>query len=462
MKNLTEHQARDVRSLLHPFTPLRKHEEQGPLVIARGEGVYVFDEHGQRYIEGLSGLWCAGLGFSEPRLVEAAKRQLETLPYYHQFGGKSHLPGIELADRLVALAPAGITKAFFVNSGSEANDTQIKLVRYYHEALGKPEKIKIIARQRAYHGVTLAAASLTGLPYVTQGFQLPIPGILHTMAPHHYREALPGETEEAFATGCAEELERLILAEGPETVGAFIAEPLMGAGGVIVPPRGYFEKIQPVLRKYDVLMIADEVITGFGRTGNYWGCETFNVEPDLISVAKQLSSAYLPIGAVLMSDRIYQVLADRSAELGTFGHGYTYSGHPVCAAVALEALKIYDERDIVGQVRGRAPRFAELVAGLGDNPLVGHTRAVGLIGAAELMADKDKREPFDPARAIGARVMAACQDEGLIIRAIGDTVAFCPPMIIEEDQLGEMFASARRALDRVADELAGEARQGAA
>ncbi len=441
--------ARDVRTMIHPYTNLVKHAQDGPLIISGGDGIYVIDEAGNRYMEAMAGLWCAGLGFSEPRLAEAAYDQLKKLPFYHIFAGRSHQPGIELAERLVEMAPGDMAKVFFVNSGSEANDTQVKIVRYYWGALGKPEKRKIIARTRAYHGVTMASASLTGLPYVHAGFQLPIEDIRHTMSPHYYREHLDGESEDAFATRCAEELEKMILAEGPETVGAFIAEPIIGAGGVIPPAAGYFEKIQAVTRKYDLLFIADEVICGFGRTGNMFGSETYGIQPDSISIAKQLSAAYLPIAAVLVNKRIGEVITERSGELGTFGHGYTYSGHPVCAAVALETLKIYDEIDVVARVRKLAPVFEERVARLAEKPLVGDTRAKGLIGAVEVMADGAKRVPFDAKDMMGMKVQLAAQKRGVLVRAIGDNVAFCPPMIIEPEQIHDLFDVVADALDEV-------------
>jgi 4-aminobutyrate---pyruvate transaminase len=450
--------ARDIQSLVHPFTNVLKHRESGPLVIERGEGIHVYDDDGKRYIEGMAGLWCVSLGCSEPRLIAAAKAQMERLPYYHQFTSKSHAPGIELAEKLLEIAPVPMARVLFSNSGSEANDTQVKLVRYYHNVLGKPEKRKIISRQRAYHGVTLAAASLTGLPFAHDKFGLPLEGVLHTDCPHHYRFAEPGESEERFASRLAENLEKLILAEGPETIGAFIAEPVMGAGGVLTPPATYFEKIQAVLRKYDVLFIADEVICGFGRTGNMFGCQTYGLKPDLITVAKALSSAYLPISAVLMSEKVFDVLAEGSKTSQMFGHGYTYTGHPVSAAVALETLKIYEERDIVGHVREVSPRFVERVHALADHPLVGHTRAVGLIGALELMADGANREPFDPQLTVGPRVAAKAQERGLIIRAVQDNVCFSPPLIITADEVDRMFDITKQALDDVADELAREAR----
>jgi 4-aminobutyrate--pyruvate transaminase len=449
--------ARDREALIHPFTDLARHAEEGPLVIARGEGVYVLDEEGHRYLDGMAGLWCAALGFGEQRLVEAAREQMARLPAYHLFGGKSYPPAIELAERLLEMAPAPMSKALFVNSGSEANDTALKLVRYYHHAIGKPEKCKIISRVRGYHGVTLAAASLTGIAHAHQGFGLPLPGVLHADCPHYYRFGLPGETEEQFAARLADNLERLILREGPETVGAFIAEPVMGAGGVILPPATYFERVQAVLKAYDVLLIADEVITGFGRTGRMFGCETYGLRPDLITVAKALSSGYQPIGAVLISEPIYEAMLAQSRKIGTFGHGFTYGGHPVTTAVALRTLEIYEEDDILGQVRARAPRFAERVHALAAHPLVGDARAVGLVGAIELMADRTHRSPFRPALKIGARVVQRALDQGVILRPLNDVISLCPPLIISAAEIDFLFDVIAQALDQIAGELAGEA-----
>jgi 4-aminobutyrate---pyruvate transaminase len=445
--------ARDVRAVIHPFTDLAHHVAEGPLVVARGQGVYVLDEHGRRYLEGMAGLWCANLGFSEARLIEAAREQMTRLPTYHMFGGKSHGPAIALAERLLALAPVPMSKVLFTCSGSEANDTALKLVRYYHHAIGKPQKRKVISRVRAYHGVTLACASLTGLPHVHRDFGLPLADVLHAGCPHHYRHALPGETEEAFAARLALELERLIQREGPDTVGAFIAEPVMGAGGVIVPPASYFQQIQEVLRKYDVLLIADEVITGFGRTGETFGCQKFGIEPDLISLAKGLSAGYMPIGGVLISERIYQAMLEQSRKIGTFGHGFTYSGHPVCAAVALRALEIYEEDEIPGHVSAMAPHFAARINELAAHPLVGHTRALGLVGAIELMADPGQKVPFDPALRVGARVAEWALELGVILRPLGDVISFCPPLIINRAEIDFLFDAVTRALDRVASEL---------
>ncbi len=450
--------ARDRGSVVHPFTNLAEHAEAGPLVIDRGEGVYVIDAQGHRYLEGMAGLWCAALGFSETRLVQAAAAQMARLPSYHMFGGKSYAPAIELAERLLAIAPVAMSKVLFVNSGSEANDTAVKLVRYYHHALGKPQKTKIISRMQAYHGVTLACASLSGLPQVHRDFGLPLPGTLHADCPHYYRFAEPGESETAFASRLAANLERLIVREGPDTVGAFIAEPLMGAGGVILPPAGYFEQVQAVLKRYDVLLIADEVITGFGRTGAMFGCETCAIRPDLITVAKALSAGYQPIGAVLIGEPMHQVLLAQSRKIGTFGHGFTFGGHPVATAVALRALEIYEEDDVLGHVRARAPQFARRIRKLAEHPLVGDARSVGLVGAIELMADGRQRLPFEPELKVGARVVRRALEQGVILRPLVDTISFCPPLIIRPAEVDFLFDVVGRALDQIAVELAGRAR----
>ncbi|HZP87311.1 MAG TPA: aminotransferase, partial [Burkholderiales bacterium] len=306
---------RDLAFHLHPSTNLRALHKDGPLVITRGDGVYVYDDQGRRYLEGMAGLWCASLGFSESRLAEAAHRQMQSLPFYHSFGGKVPAITTELAERLVQLAP-GMGKALFANSGSEANDTAIKLAWYINNALGRRDKKKIISRERAYHGMTIGAASLTGLAFAHDDFDLPMRRVLHTECPHHYRRALPGETQEAFAARLAGELEALILREGPDTIATFFAEPVMGAGGVIVPPATYFDLIQPILRKYDILFVADEVICGFGRTGEMFGSTTFDLKPDMMTLAKGLSAGYMPVSATLVTNALYEVLVAQSEKLG--------------------------------------------------------------------------------------------------------------------------------------------------
>lgn len=444
----------DLGHLFHPYTNLVRHAETGPMVISRGQGVRVFDQAGKDYIEGLAGLWCTALGWGEERLVAAAAEQMRALPFYHLFSSKTHEPAARLAQALAQMAPLPDARVLFACSGSESNDTAIKLIWYRNNARGLPEKKKIIARERAYHGVTVATASLTGLAPNQRGFDLPIDRVLHTGSPHYWRCAQPGESEEQFATRRAEELERLILDEGPDTVAAFFAEPVMGAGGVIVPPKGYFDKIQAVLRKYDVLLVADEVITGFGRTGAMFGSQTFGLKPDMMTVAKGLSSGYLPISALIVAGHVYEPIKAQSDEIGVFGHGFTYGGHPVSAAVALETLAIYAERDILGHVARVAPALQDGLAALQQHPLVGEARGVGLIGAVELVADKDERRPFDPKLTVGARVVAKAQTHGVILRAMGDAVAFAPPLIISEAEIGEMLARFRAALDEAHGELA--------
>ena len=447
--------ARDIAYALHPYTDLRTHLEVGPVVISRGQGVRVWDDGGKGYIDAVAGLWCASLGFSNERLVEAAAKQMRTLPFYHTFAAKSHEPMIELAEMLIARAPVPMSKAIFANSGSEANDTAIKMVWYFNNALGRHQKKKIIGRIKGYHGITVASGSLTGLPANHRSFDIPLPGFIHTMTPHHYHLAEAGESEEAFASRCADELEKLILQEGPDTVAAMWAEPVMGAGGVIVPPRTYFEKIQAVLKKYDVLLVADEVICGFWRTGNYWGTQTFGMQPDILTCAKALSASFLPISGILVNDRVFQSLADESHKLGTFGHGYTYSGHPVPAAVAVETLKIYDETDIGAHVRHVGAYLqSEIRRRFSDHELVGEVRGVGLIGALELVADKAARQNFDPALKVGARAAKLLEANGVIGRAmVNDVLAFSPPLIISEAEIDEMLDGFTRALDELAGQL---------
>jgi 4-aminobutyrate---pyruvate transaminase len=443
---------RDLTHHLHPYTQLRQLEKEGPLVVVRGEGVRVFDEHGNGYIEGMAGLWCASLGFSERRLVEAAYRQMKTLPYYHAFSGKVPGPVTELVEALIRWAPVPMGRVLFANSGSESNDTAFKLVRYYNNARGRPHKKKIIARDKAYHGVTVAAASMSGIPMMHQHFDLPMADVVRVGCPHFYRNGRDGESQEQFVDRLARELEDTIQREGPDTVAAFIAEPVQGAGGVIIPPPGYFERVQAILKTHDILLLADEVITGFGRLGQPFGTNVFGLKPDMITVAKMLTSAYIPMSALYVTDAIYQVVADTSAAVGSFGHGYTYSGHPVACAVALEVLRIYEADDLIGHVRKVAPRMQAGLRRFAGHPLVGDARGLGLIGALEFAADPARRKPFDPARGVGAYFVRRAQAHGLIVRVLGgDVIAYSPPLIITEAEIDEMMAKTELAL---ADTLA--------
>jgi len=450
--------AKDVATHLHSYTNLAALPQTPPLVIVGGDGIHVVDDQGRRYMEAMSGLWCASLGFSNQRLAAAGAKALQTLPYYHTFNQRTNVAVADLAEKLLALAPVPMARVFFANSGSEANDSAVKMVWYYHNAIGKPAKKKIIARRNAYHGVTVAAASLGGLDGNHRDFDLPIATapaarFLHVDCPHHYRYAQDGECEQDFSTRLARQLEERILAEGPDTVAAFIAEPVMGAGGVLVPPAGYFEKVQAVLRKYDVLLIADEVICGFGRTGNMFGSTTFGLQPDILCCAKALSSGYVPISAVMVNDKVHGAIAAHSGRLGSFGHGYTYSGHPVACAVALETLQVYEDERLIDHVRDLAPAFQAGIRSFAGRPWVGNVRGVGLIGAIELMADKAARTPFAADRKAGYRFAALALEEGLIVRAMGDSIGLCPPLIITAEEMADLFARFTRAMDRFDAEM---------
>ena len=440
--------ARDRAYALHPYANARAIEEHGSLIVTRGDGMYVYDEEGKAYIESVGGLWCSALGFGgEQRLVDAATKALETLPFYHQFGPKAHPNAIELAEKLIGMAPVPMSRVFFCCSGSEANDTALKLVWFYNNVLGRTEKKKVIGRKRGYHGITVAAASMTGVPRNHEMFGLPLEGFLHLTCPHFYRDGLPGESEAQFTARLAKELEDMVDAEGPETIAAFIAEPVMGAGGVVVPPEGYFAAIQPILKKHDILFIVDEVICGFGRTGNPWGSQTFALEPDIITCAKQLTASYLPLSAVMVGDKVYQTVADGSSKLGVFGHGYTYGGHPASCAVGVEALKIYEERDIYGHAAQLTPYFQKRLRELGDHPLVGEVRGLGLIAGVELVADKNTKAAFEPAAGVGAFAVARAQAHGMISRNVGDTLCFSPPMIMTENHVDIIVDTWKVALD---------------
>jgi 4-aminobutyrate---pyruvate transaminase len=452
MPPLSNLATRDVETLVHPYINLASFRDNGPLIIERGAGVTVYDTDGKPYIEGMAGLWCTALGYGNEELVEAAAVQMRKLSFAHLFTGKSHDPAIELAEKLKEIAPVPISKVFFCNSGSEANDTQVKLVWYLNNALGRPRKKKIVSRMKAYHGVTVVAASLTGLPANHRDFDLPLPGFVHASCPHHYRFAQDGESEEEFATRLAAELDALIVKEGPETVAAFIAEPVMGAGGVIVPPKSYFEKIMAVCIKHDVFMIGDEVICGFGRLGTAFGCQKLGFRPHAISIAKALSSAYLPIAAVMIPEAMYQALLAESKKIGVFGHGFTYGGHPVSAAVALKAIEIYGRDHIFEKATEKAPQFQARLGALNAHPLVGEARGLGLIGGVELIADKNTKRSFAPQHGVGARAVAFAEAEGLLVRSVlGDVLTLCPPLVISAAEIDALFDRLTRALDNTLD-----------
>jgi 4-aminobutyrate---pyruvate transaminase len=452
MPALSNLATRDVETLVHPYTNLATLREEGPLVLERGHGVFVYDSAGKAYIEGMAGLWCTALGYGNEELVAAAAAQMRKLPFAHLFTGKSHDPAIELAERLKEIVPIPTSKIFFCSSGSEANDSQIKLVWYMNNALGRARKKKIISRVKAYHGVTIGSASLTGLANNHRDFDLPIAGILHADCPHHYRFAQEGETEEEFARRLAHQLEELILREGPDTIAAFIAEPVMGAGGVIVPPQNYFPEVVKVCRKYDVYMISDEVICGFGRLGTSFGCSALGFAPDSITVAKALTSAYVPLAGLTVPPAMYDALVAESRKIGIFGHGFTYSGHPVAAAVAVKALEIYARERIAEQAANKAPHFQARLRALENHPLVGEARGIGLVGGIELVADKKTKRSFEAKAAVAPQTVRFAQDEGLIVRfLVGDVVSICPPLIITPAEIDQLFDRLARALDHTLD-----------
>ncbi len=449
----------DKKFLFHPFTALAEHEKNGPTVIVKGKGVRLEDNHGNRYIDGMAGLWCVNVGYGRPEIAEVLREQAMTLPYFHSFSSWGTDTPVLLAEKVISNAPAGMSKVFFGQSGSDANDTQVKLVWYYWNALGRPQKKKIIARNRGYHGVTIVSGSLTGMPSLHSGFDLPLPFVKHTTAPYRLWEAEPGMSDADFSAKLAADLEALILAEGPETIGAMIMEPVMGAGGVIVPPEGYYEAIQAVLRKYEILIIADEVISGFGRLGQWFGSPVVGLEPDLITVAKGITSAYVPLSGCIVSEKVWRTIVDGQAKFGPFGHGYTYSAHPLAAAAALANLEIIERDGLIGKAAEQGAYMHELLQkAFGDHPLVGDIRGKSLVAAVEFVANKNPMTRFDPSLKIAARIVRHARDRGIITRALphADTISFSPPFIITRAEIEEMVAGTRAAVDAAMDDLVRE------
>ncbi len=450
-------EARDRRSVIHGLTNLQVHQERGPTVIESGRGVWVTDVHGNEYIEGMSGLWCVALGYGQKRLVEAAARQMETLAYYHLTNHRGHERVVELAEKLLALSPVPMARVWFANSGSEANDCAARMAWYYWNAVGQPEKRKFLAHSQAYHGNTIATASLSGVGYAHARFNLPLDGFLHVACPDFLKEGRPGESEAAFARRLLADVEAIILREGPETIAAFFTEPVLAAGGVIVPPEGYFEGLQALLKAHDILLVCDEVVTAFGRIGDMFGSATMGLRPDMLVAAKALSSAYIPISAVMVSERIFDAMMRQSGELGVFGLTMTYSGHPVAAAVALEALAIYEEENIPARVRRLEDAFlGGLRRRFRDHPHVAEVRGLGLLAGVQLVRAREPLEFFPPAKGAGRLWADAAEKRGLIVRAIGDTIALCPPLIISEAEIDLLIDRLALGLDDVAEALASE------
>jgi L-2,4-diaminobutyrate transaminase len=446
----------DKEYFFHPFTNLRSHEESGPLTMVSGHGTTLVDTRGREYLDAMAGLWCVNVGYGNSEIAETLRAQAEKLGYYHTFSSMGNEPVALLAQRLVTMAPGRMSKVFFGNSGSDANDTQVKLVWYYNNVLGRPDKKKIISRRRGYHGVTVMSASLCGLPGMHRGFDLPLPMVKHTAAPHRLWNHVEGQTEDQFAASLAQQLEQLILAEGADTVAAFIAEPIQAAGGVIVPPSAYFPAIQEVLRRHDVLMIADEVVTGFGRTGEQFGSQVFGIEPDLITVAKGITSAYIPLSACIVSEKVWDVLSSGQDTYGLFQHGYTYSAHPLAAAAALTNLDIIERDGLVAQAKSRgAYLHGRLHAAFDGHPLVAEVRGHGLLGAVEFAASTDPLRPFEPQGKFSAAVVARTRELGVISRALpsADSMSFSPPFVVTEEEIDRIVGAARQAVDEVAAEL---------
>lgn len=450
----------DRRFVLHPFTVLADHQKASPAIMVEGKGAVLRDSHGKEYIDAMAGLWCANVGYGRPELAECVKDQTLKLSYYHSFSGVGTDAPAVLSEKLIRIAPGRMSKVFFGNSGSDANDTQVKLVWYYNNLRGLTGKKKIISRRRGYHGVTVMSASLTGFDNLHKGFDLPLPMVRHVSPPYRLWEAEPGMSDAAFVAQLADELERTILAEGPETVGAFIAEPVQGAGGVIVPPKGYFPAIQTVLRKYDVLLIADEVISGFGRLGENFGCTVFGIEPDLVTIAKGITSAYVPLSGCLVSEKIWNVLVDGSARYGAFGHGFTYSSHPVAAAVALENLALIEREGLVQRAAELGVHMHEkLAAAFAGHPMLGELRGTGLVAAVEFVAkNTGKPQAFDPQLKVAARIAKKAFAAGVIVRALpaADTISFSPPFVTTSAQVDRCVEVVRKAADDVMDELVRE------
>ena len=439
----------DLQHLFHPCTDLVGHARSGPQIWQRGEGVYVYDNHGRKYLEGMAGLWCTALGYGEKELARAAAEQMETFCYGPLFAGKSNEPSIRLATKLAEWVPIEGARFLFGCSGSDANDAQVKLVRYYFNAIGKPAKRKILTRGNAYHGVTVATAALTGLPAFHKHFGLNMDDVIHLSSPHFYRQGRPGESEADFVERLGQELEEVIECEGADNIAAMFAEPLMGAGGVILPPAGYFQRIQPVLEANNILLVDDEVVCAFGRTGNPFGCQTYGMRPTTMTMAKALSSAYLPISAVAVPPFMYEAISEAAGGVGLFAHGLTYSGHPVSAAVAVRNLELMEARGLMAHAAAMSVPFQAALKRLADHPLVGNQRGIGLIAGLELVADKASKTSFPPSEKMAFRVAAACLEEGLVVRAIvGDIIAVCPPLIINELQIEELAAKLERGLDR--------------
>ena len=428
---------------LAPFSDYQQLAEKGPRIITKADGVYLWDSEGHKILDGMAGLWCVAVGYGREELVEAAAAQMRELPFYNTFFQTAHPPVLELAKAIAEIAPPGMNHVFFTGGGSEGNDTMLRLVRHYWAAKGQPQRKVIIARENAYHGSTVAGASLGGMKYMHEQGDLPIPGIVHIPQPYWFGEG--GKmTPDEFGIWAADQLEKKILEVGEDKVAAFIAEPVQGAGGVIIPPDSYWPRIREVLARYDILFVADEVICGFGRTGEWFGSDYYGNQPDLMTIAKGLTSGYVPMGGLIVSDKVFEVIN----QAGDFNHGFTYSGHPVAAAVALANLRILRDEGVVARVKAEtAPYLQARLRELADHPLVGEVRGLGLLGAIELVQDKAQRKRYPADWAVGMICRGHCFANGLIMRAVGDTMIIAPPLVISPAEIDELVAKARLCLD---------------
>ena len=444
-----EWQAMSRAHHLAPFSDYQQVHEQGPRIITRGQGVYLWDSEGNKILDGMAGLWCMAVGYGRKELADAASKQMQQLAFYNTFFQTAHPPALELAKAISELTPPGLDHVFFTGSGSEGNDTMLRMVRHYWAIKGQPNKKVIISRINGYHGSTVAGASLSGMSFMHEQGDLPIPGIVHIPQPYWFGDG--GDmTPEAFGIWAAEQLEKKILEVGEANVAAFIAEPIQGAGGVIIPPDSYWPKIREILAKYDILFVADEVICGFGRTGEWFGSDYYGNSPDLMTIAKGLTSGYIPMGGLVVSDKVVEVLNQG----GDFNHGFTYSGHPVAAAVALENIRILRDEKIIERVKAQtAPYLQKRLAELADHPLVGEVRGVGMLGAIELVQDKPSRQRFAAERSAGMVCRGHCFANGLIMRAVGDTMIIAPPLVISLEEIDELVTKARKCLDLTARSL---------
>lgn len=446
-------EARADAATFHGFTDLPSMRERGAVVLTHGHGPYVVDVHGREYLDANSGLWNMVAGFDHPGLIKAAQDQYARFPGYHAFFGRLSDQTVMLSERLIEVSPFETGKVFYTNSGSEANDTLVKMLWFMHAAEGNPQRRKILTRINAYHGVTAVSASMTGKAY-NGVFGLPLPGFIHLACPHYWRNGLPDETEAQFTQRMAAELEEVIAREGADTIAGFVAEPVMGAGGVIVPSDGYFQAIQPILRRHGIPLVADEVITGFGRTGNTWGCQTFGFTPDAIISSKNLTAGFFPMGAVILGPEMADRLQRASDAIEEFPHGFTASGHPVGCAIALKAIDVVMNEGLADNVRRLTPAFQAGMARLAEHPNIGEWRGVGLMGALEAVADKATKTPFDGKLSVSERIANACTDQGLICRPLGQAIVLAPPFIFTEAHMDEMFGKLGRALDKVFAEVA--------